>query len=433
MNKKMKKFIVAMLGVVAALFTLGGCSFGITKDDILQENNLTAQVTYFANGGLFENNTNKKEIYYPAGNPALNIGAPEMEVANAKISYADHELDGWYYVVLDVDGSVMYEDLEKTKLLLGERVDFSVALQEGDCWYIAAKWNTLQKVDVKLMVFDGNDQPTQSATVTTDDGLSYSTGSVVQQFSFENGEVKTATLAPFKAQDNAFTFVQFYADEACTQNVQWPILRDETKDGNISIYAKYLTGTWKILKTAKDVEVAFEGGYDRSTGIDFGFSESFGYYLVNNVDCSGTSVKPISETANSGYAAKFYGNGYTISNLKVEMTYKSVSKSVSLFGQIKSAAKICDLTLDNLQIKYTCLNMSTLSPYLAFTSIENTASVKNVTLSGVMTLDKSDKMQLSGTYDDAWKYGGYTNAEYEALYAGQADKGFIVNCTLQKA
>ena len=61
--------------------------------------------------------------------------------------------------------------------------------------------------------------------------------------------MNTATLAPFEAQNKSHTFVQYYSDEACTQNIVWTIERDEEND--IYIYVKYITDNWKVFKAVE--------------------------------------------------------------------------------------------------------------------------------------------------------------------------------------
>ena len=63
-----------MLMALASLLLLAGCSIGRPSlNEIVEENNLRAIVTYYANEGEFENSSSKKDLYYTAGVQPLDI------------------------------------------------------------------------------------------------------------------------------------------------------------------------------------------------------------------------------------------------------------------------------------------------------------------------------------------------------------------------
>ena len=54
MKRTFKNILMILLIVLASLLVFGGCTLKPTLDDVLDEFELVAQVTYSANGGAFE-------------------------------------------------------------------------------------------------------------------------------------------------------------------------------------------------------------------------------------------------------------------------------------------------------------------------------------------------------------------------------------------
>ena len=375
-----------MLTVLACLFIWGGCSFGVTKDQIMEENGLSVRVTYHANGGSFENNVLVKDIYYPVGNPAAPIGF--VDITNMKIEYAEHELEGWYHVKKDENGNPIYQDEAKKVFALGEKVDFSKRLEKGKNWEICANWVVLTKVKVKLVVFDQNEQIDRVATVQDSDGNAYQTGEEVASFAYQNGVVNTATLAPFETKDKSHTFVEYYSDEACTQNVAWPIERD--KENDVYIYVKYITGNWKVLKTSFDVLNMFN---------DTSF-KGVGYYLLNDITYTDGAINSLSAR---GFDYKLYGNGHTIKNLSVVQTATVNMQAVSMFGKIGEKAEIKDVTFENLKVSFTLRGNGEMQAYYLFHAIDENAKMQNVTVaSGELKITKQASVNLQANFEDDW-------------------------------
>ena len=74
MGRKFKKTLIVLLLALCALFVFAGCELGETKDDALALRGLDPQVTYYANGGRFEKNNQKKvtNFYYKVGATAYD-------------------------------------------------------------------------------------------------------------------------------------------------------------------------------------------------------------------------------------------------------------------------------------------------------------------------------------------------------------------------
>ena len=75
MSKRLKLLLICALSAVAALCVFSGCNLTNTVEGIISTKHLDAQVTYFANGGVFEDDRNsQKTLYYNAGTLPLDIG-----------------------------------------------------------------------------------------------------------------------------------------------------------------------------------------------------------------------------------------------------------------------------------------------------------------------------------------------------------------------
>ena len=407
MKKKTKSKLLVLVASLAAALLIGGCSLGDSLEDVLTNNNLVAQVTYYSNGGAFEGTPDKKDLYFKEGKKALNIGVVTPTNGSAEIERKNYVFDGWYFAVLDNDGKPVYEDAVNKIYKLGDKVDFNVPLQAGDHWIVVAKWVANVKVNV-MLVCDAD----ASIPLKVKDGeeaVSYQNGDIVatRTYDTKNEVVNPGDgKAPFTMNGKEYTFVEYYADEACTQFVQWPIQKQET---DVTIYAKYIKGNWNVVRTARDVTDMFNS-----------VSAGKRYWLTKDIDVSSSKI-----AAKATFDGEIQGNGYTISNLIVQKSKISAGSTVSLFGEIQSTAIIENLTLDGLTFTYS-LQSSPVTIYFAFTSIAAGAKINNVKLRGKMEVTKSTDhiiTTISEGYTNCL-YGGYaTDAEYLEQTDG---KGFVV-------
>ena len=407
MKKKLKGKILILLASIAALFTIGGCSFGESFEDVLANRKLDAQVTYYSNGGEFEGSSSKKDMYYQSGIKALNIGVDSVTNGTAQITRKNYNFGGWYYAVLDADGNPVYEDAEKKTYKLGEAVDFSQPLQKGDHWIIVAKWIADVKVNVMLICDEGLSIPV--AVEEGETAVSYKNGDIVATRVYDTADKVVNPgdgKAPFVFDDNEYTFVDYYADAACTKPVQWPI---EKQEKDVTVYAKYLQGEWKVVRSVKDATDMFS---NITTGKR--------YCLARDIDLSGKKM-----AAKSMFDGEIQGNGFKISNLTVMKSKITGGSKVSLFGDVQATAVMENLTLDNLTFTYS-LQSSPVEIYFAFTSIADGAKITNVKLSGEMTITKAEEhiiANIASGYNHCL-FGGY--ATDEAYLTATKGGGFTV-------
>ena len=452
MTKKLRLVLIALFAFIACTCIFAGCTLKPSLDDVLDDLNkkgATVAVTYFANDGNFndkvdrdsaddntsddgeedsssqgstssdvpKNNNNKiRTIHYKAGSKAIYIDSNDkFESGSIKVAANDpsrYELVGWYIAKTDGDGNPLYEDgtpyvfnydtqyFDSTKKIqhTGELFDFTTSLEKGTHYYLVAEWRKIQTVHVIL---------SGEASSITVAGTTYNKGDLLNDMSYGTSGRITKPNNPISGTVSDATFIEYYSDEACTQLFEgWPINFDDHKDDDpdnpFTIYAKYIEGIWTVVKNATQVSSMFK---DAGTA-------SNRYYILNDIDCGGREVNV--KANYTGFACEIRGNGCTISNFTLKDEFRGTSQGVSLFGAIKSTAKISDINFTNITQVYTVYKADIKNGiFFAFTSIEQGAVLEGITLSGTMTVTiKSEEGfadNLNGGATNNWKFGGYTN------------------------
>ncbi|MBQ9728059.1 MAG: hypothetical protein IJV85_00515 [Clostridia bacterium] len=403
--KKIKWIWITVLSMLASLFAFAGCVTVETLEDKIGDN--TICVTYYANEGEFSASVYKKDMYHEVGSKVFNVPGVTLENPNGagnaivggptvKVSYSGYDFVAWHEVELDDSGNPVYLDEAQRIVKAGDPFDFSKVLQEGDRVYLCAVWIKQSQVLVKLVSENGS-----AITVTEDQAdKQYANGDTVRAFNFKNDLVQSTTTQPITPKNGSHTFLAYYADEACTQPVQWPIQRNEDAT-DIVIYAKYLEGTWTIVRTANQVSDMFN-----SAG-----STLKKFYLANDVDCSGVNVLTAAK-----FATELKGNGYTIRNLTASRTGVKSETKTALFGEITATAKITDVTFENVTVKVTPFSAQQFSgfeAYFAFTSLATEAQIENVKITGSLLVETTSNMLAANLWKNGdWsaencKFGGY--------------------------
>lgn len=411
MKHTFRKILLISLTALASVFILAGCSFGVTKGSLMDKNGLSACVTYYANGegASFTpgSGIREKNVYYPSG-------VQPYEYTQESLKYDKYKFDAWYEVELDTEGNpVTLEEFTsadgKTSYYtykLGAKVDFSkVTLEKGDHLYFAAGWIADTSVHVKL-VHDGAkdakimlDVEKENSAASPVYGKEYVTyGDTVKIADYSRtGEIAMISSDFLHITDDAYTFLAYYVDEACTTPVQWPLIKQDT---DVVIYAKYIEGDWNIVSTAKEVKEMFN-----ATGKDKH------YYITADIDCTDIEVSAV----RANFACEIQGNGHTLSNLTVKKSASNIA--TSMFGTLTETAKIENITFTGLKLEFT-FKPGTYEVYFVFTEMKAGAVVSNVTLDGNMNVYNSSDtefLNLDGDNRTNCLYGGYeTDAAYEA-------------------
>ena len=355
MRKRSRRIILllAALTVAFAALLLAGCSLGVSLDEIIDRENLQAKVTYHANGGAFENNADTKDIYYRAGTPAIDIGHVRPSSGTLSISRSNYDFVAWFYAQLDSEGNPAYTDESKTTVALGEQFDFSVPLEAGDDIHLYAGWQRQSSV---LVRYAGE------VTVTGEDGESYEPGDVIAEYGFGT---QGAVYMPSSFTEFAgSTFVEFYADEDCTQKVSWPIMQSEE---DVYIYAKYIEGEWTVVKNWNTFRTAM-----LQSSISNGERK---IYINEDIDGGGGSI-----VITGTLACTIEGNGHTVRNFVVERTV-SRDSYYGMFDTIAATAVMRDTRFEGINLTVNARNFISGIGYFAG-RIEEGAAIENVSFSG---------------------------------------------------
>ena len=423
MKRKRKISLLISLMALASLFIFTGCSLGTSKEEILDRYDLTAQITYYVNGekATFEPiAATERDIYYQAGQ--IPYAIPE-----SKITYEGHIFDGWYEVECKNGNPVPVEtfkddegNVTHSTYTLTQKVDFEKSpMQEGEHRYYAAKWLTKTRVKVKLVVEDKDAKIAIDkekikgefySPIMEKDTISH--GDEIMSFSYDGS---TGTLPSISAKlpikDNAYTFIEYYADEACTKPVAWPIQEQEE---DVYIYAKYIEGKWTVISSTKEVKQFFD---------QIGDSKAR-FYLMNDVDCS--SLATI--TAATKFACELQGNGFTLKNLKINRPNDQLTKT-SIFGEITSTAVLNNVRFENLTFACKFGKKQDINKYYyLFTSLDKAAKISNVAVSGGMLMydEERPEILLPNLRESLENYlfGGY--ATDEAYLTESGGTGFSI-------
>jgi hypothetical protein len=122
------------------------------------------------------------------------------------------------------------------------------------------------------------------------------------------------------------------------ETVDWSTIRRTGTGVNQFIYVKYLVGEWTLVKNASNVVDMLKN------------SENKNFYLMNDVDCTGTTLNV---SANAEFKGTLYGNGKTISNFSVASTSYVMNGTYSLFGKIATSAVLKNFTLKNVSVEFS--------------------------------------------------------------------------------
>ncbi len=414
MKKKLKNKIIVFLLALMSLFILGGCSLGSSLNDVKKDYNLTAQVTYFANGGAFNNSKTQKDMYYTAGSKALNIGVVNPTSGSVSITNSQGEFDGWYFVEVDAEGNPVLEDEEKGLYkLTDKKVDFTVALADGDHWIIGAKWKSLTNLKVKIVVDTGLTVPFDAEKIneyiilpeTVKEKTSFQNGDIIGEFEYERDDSVYAPGEPFEVADKSFTFVEYYRDLECTEFAFEDEYYYKQGDDDI-IYAKYIVGDWKIVKDKATASTMFSA------------MASGRYWLIADIDMQTTTVNIFTT------GCEIQGNGKKLSNLKIERISNigGADNVYSLFGTVKATAKIENLTIENVTMTYRL--KGDCEVYFVCNKIETGARVTNVSVQGTFLWEKKKSSGNITNFANGFDHCLYGGFESDIEYT--AENGFKV-------
>lgn len=392
MKKTIKTKLIAVFIALFSLFFVAGCGkLNDTLDDVLEEYQVTSQITYYAGEeGYFGNDVSgnlirTRTLYYKTAQKPLAIGL--VDVGNAiTLSSTEYEIIGWEIVKTDAEGNPLFEDDAKIiPQSTGEAFDFSKTLEDGKTYHLVAVWQMVEKLDVKLL---------DSGFNFVVGGKTYSAGDILNSFSYSKSGTVSRPKTPLDT-GNAYTFLEYYTDAAGTTVATWPIARNNNGENKV-VYARFLEGKWSLLKTAMDVSNMFTAG-------------TANYYLCNDIDCTGMEFGVLSQ-----FSGKLQGNNFKISNLNFAAT--KINADTSILGVITQTAQIKDVTFENVTLTLRTMSSGIARLYFVFTKLATGAMVENVAINGgAFYIDSGDNFVIENTADN-WLFGGYaTDADYTGI------------------
>lgn len=418
---KLLIFLIASFAV--CLFA--GCKIGeMTKDEFLKQNNAENQcVTYFANGGSFNDTAarTKLYIYYQANSYIMC-----SETNNFKVARTNFTFDAWYYIDVDGDGNPGY-DADGNIILSTRKLEPTDRVPENKHLYVAAGWNANVAINIRLVTESGFE-------IEDKDGKKYKSGDVINTvnfgaFSSYNLDGKYDALETVNA-----TYLYFFKDKECTEPIVTVNKPTEGDAEFVDVYAKYIEGEWNIVRTPADVRSMFIYSYDNTRRCP-------NYYLFTAdnsgvIDCESENAVGL---ANSTFAINIEGNGVIIDNLKfsnVQSTALTGGKN-SILGKLGASSAIKNLTLRNVTLTAQARSGNpeicvVCSGYEEGTKSENFAgfNIENVTAQ-LSSASGATIYNIQGR-TDCWLFGAYgelTDDEFAQEFTGVTVSGasLIVN------
>ncbi len=422
MKKGWKWKLIGVLTAMLSLCLFAGCQLKETLDDKKNKFDIVAQITYHANKpgevSIGDTYATQKTLYYTENSPALTPAHTEdlnnvtMGKPYVALNYDNnkYKLVGWYEAERDSEGNVLTE-ADGTVKLKATPLDLStLRLQKNDNYTVYAKWELLQVVVVKLVCEE--DAVLYSSLAS--DTKAYRNGDEIRTYAFDANGKRAYPSSFFSVKNSAYTFTEFYstADVSNPANMlrqddtaSWPLQKAE--DGtNTVIYAHYISGNHVVLKTVDGVKNFFRNA-----------NKSLSYYLLYDIDCS--SIDEVAPLARLN--AKLYGNGHTLSNLKVNKTQVT---QVGLFGDIGANALLDNVTFTNMTVTYeTDGRQDNVQVYWLFTSCASVDVFNGVTFTNVsvaITKKKSTTQITNFTTSNRY-YGGVDGGD-DAFISAVGDK-----------
>lgn len=461
MTKKLKAYLLIVLTVVCAACTLAGCKIGRPgREEVLAD--YKAHVTYYSNGGFFNNSTTitVRDLYFKNDPSSENYSADGVpffdisdETSDMTVARNGYDLVGWYlpetyqegvnagkimytytynddsgkevteavFPVLDENGNAVTDseadrpvfaregkDEQITENLIrivpsNVKLDSTRKVADDENLIVCAKWAPTLKIEYRLVCEEGK-------TYTDGNGNTYTNGSLLRSDNFGKGVSSSPTsLEPLSL--SGATFVRSYLDEGLENEVA-PIKRPEGDvPENPVVYSHYIDGdNWTIVDKDPGKVVNMFNGLSIATNK---------YYLLEDVDCSSRTfgLKNQNVTVN----ATIQGNGHTISNLKFAVTGAS-QNNFSIFGNIGASFSVSDLKIENVTIDI--LARSDIGLYAVCNSFNASSSIEDLEISSItanVKLPRENRVtNVQIKYQDCpdivedrsqWLFGGNENDE----------------------
>ena len=372
----MKKLLILISIMILALtltVALSGCS-GST--DELEGKNI---VTFEVNGGLLNYGTSStKESVNFAYQPGTYILDPSKDIPNYSLSRSGYDFTGWY-----TDESCTPSS----------KWDFNTTFDIPNLTLYAGWEKSIRHTFSVYYVDESSGTPIKLGDYNALAGDKFSDWKQI------------ASLR------DGYTSVGYYSDDKLT--TPW----DESfahpggeSDLDIPVYVDYIEGEWQLA-----------GNYDQlKRAITVG-----NVYLTSDIDCNGK------EFSASTFTGIFQGNGYKISNFKVNKSGAASTPTSAIFRRLTSTAQILNVTFENVEYNFSDIKESTatikVTPKVAALTVDMQAGAKvqKVTITGTLTTNYQGELLC---VNSPYFYDGTPD---EAVMAG-VDETFSAQITVNK-
>lgn len=366
---KNKLIFIALLALTLTL-ALSGCG---GADDALEGKYI---VTFEVNGGILNfgtSSTNSKINF--AYHPGTYIKDPTT-IANYSISRNGYDFTGWY---------------TSPECKENEKWDFEKTL-DVETLVLYAGWEKSIRHTYDVCFMDGENVK------------------VLGSYKVNAGD-KFDDWSRYANKREGYTSIGYYQDPECL--IPW----DDSfthpggdTDCSISVYAKYIEGEWVLVDSYDKLKNAIS---------------SSNVYLTGDIDCGGAELFFSNE-----FNKVFEGNGYTISNFKIEKSGTIINPALAMFKSLGQNAVLKNVNFDNVIYEFYDIAASTdkvevVANVAALAiSMKVGAKVENVSINGTLNTNYTGDLPC---LNDPYYHKGEIDAE---IMAGVSN--FVVNITVDK-
>lgn len=313
------------------------------------EKGFTSRVTYDFGDGLLDGKNTLIVLSTPTA-PLPEPGVTEASPSIAAPILAGHHIEGYY-----------------TKDENGNERDWNFAADraEGDIT-LYARW----RPDYAVRVLYG-DNFSQSYSIPVSAGVE---------------------LTAMRSTDwSGHTFYGFYEDAACTTPLAFPFTPAVSAETpTVTVYARYLEGTYTVIRRAADFSKAIKAGTN--------------YYIDADIDLTDTPIDIM-----EFYSGRFIGNGHTIKGLKITRKQGKSTENYGLFGTITGTAVFENITFEDVSVvvhlnNYSNPNTENSCIGTLAGSVNAGATFNNVKVTGSLTYYCYDRGLTLPNVDDLFGY-----------------------------
>lgn len=334
----MKKIIVLIFMV-----------FGIFLTACDEEKNYEGQVkvTFMLEGGTYMNCTNPIVLYFDFQDNESNYICSPTDLTNQLVEKSGYELVGWYKTKTGEGENASYSN----------KFDFENDSVGKDGIILYACWDKMIKYSYNVCWYNDTGEL-----------------KVLGTYSVEEGE-KFEDYSNFYKRNIGYTALGYYDKDGKPWNNDFTHPGGES-DLAVNVIVKYIKGTYTIVDNADDLGKLVK--------------TSQNIYLVNDIDLEGQ------EFSFEDYRGTIIGNGYTISNFKLNYgvskydlidDFNDVGKKslcISLFGNTNGAI-IKDVSFSNVNIVVETKLSTTHKIYVAPIAVSmKKTEVSNVNFEGTV-------------------------------------------------